>query len=458
MSTSNKGDLGLFSANGEGTKKVYDKDSFSALVECCTRLFCCDEEIVITDLLLHTERAFCERDIESEIGLSERKVRENLARLERHGIVSRVSVGEAVDIYQKPPRSFKKGAPNMQQSPTSQSYWRISNYVIIAIHYKLRRMEEILQQRRKSLHESDKYTCPSCGDSYDGLDVQKLEIDAFDAHFLCYCGAKMELDDKGAKDDIFSSQQQRCKEQIQTLKKCLYAVWGMEVPVFQIYKKKLDPNGDNDDEEDDKDSTSTPRDSQSTVEAASVISGGTCTSSTVPGGTGAKSILSEIVLPKHNKPLVQLKHNHLPRGDVGKIKFHIGGTSKLQIKLPSPKSDEKEFKAPTLENLNIAPQVKKIPDFFISKLNIAVPLTEAQKYQQHMTQTDATEFCGSPGHLFKCIVRRMFDILSTDKRARVARLHLQHGTVTTPRFMPVGTKGTIKGVDYETVNLIKNLN
>lgn len=30
-------------------------------------------------------------------------------------------------------------------------------------------------------------------------------------------------------------------------------------------------------------------------------------------------------------------------------------------------------------------------------------------------------------------------------KARAATLHLPHGTVRTPVFMPVGTKGTIKG-------------
>ena len=32
------------------------------------------------------------------------------------------------------------------------------------------------------------------------------------------------------------------------------------------------------------------------------------------------------------------------------------------------------------------------------------------------------------------------------KRARAATLHLPHGTIRTPVFMPVGTKGTIKGL------------
>ncbi|NWG74374.1 MAG: tRNA guanosine(34) transglycosylase Tgt [Rubrivivax sp.] len=39
-----------------------------------------------------------------------------------------------------------------------------------------------------------------------------------------------------------------------------------------------------------------------------------------------------------------------------------------------------------------------------------------------------------------------FEILATDGHARRGRLTLNHGTVETPQFMPVGTYGTVKGV------------
>ncbi|HSJ81716.1 MAG TPA: tRNA guanosine(34) transglycosylase Tgt, partial [Thiobacillus sp.] len=35
-----------------------------------------------------------------------------------------------------------------------------------------------------------------------------------------------------------------------------------------------------------------------------------------------------------------------------------------------------------------------------------------------------------------------FDLLTTDGAARRGQLHLAHGTVQTPVFMPVGTYGT----------------
>src|ERR1700688_3404565 len=39
-----------------------------------------------------------------------------------------------------------------------------------------------------------------------------------------------------------------------------------------------------------------------------------------------------------------------------------------------------------------------------------------------------------------------FDLLHSDGAARCARLHLPHGVVETPAFMPVGTYGTVKAM------------
>ena len=42
-----------------------------------------------------------------------------------------------------------------------------------------------------------------------------------------------------------------------------------------------------------------------------------------------------------------------------------------------------------------------------------------------------------------------FELLHTDGAARCARVHLPHGVVDTPAFMPVGTYGTVKGMTPE---------
>jgi queuine tRNA-ribosyltransferase len=47
--------------------------------------------------------------------------------------------------------------------------------------------------------------------------------------------------------------------------------------------------------------------------------------------------------------------------------------------------------------------------------------------------------------------RFAFEILSRDGRARRGRLHLPHGIVETPAFMPVGTRGAVKAVTIDAV-------
>lgn len=42
-----------------------------------------------------------------------------------------------------------------------------------------------------------------------------------------------------------------------------------------------------------------------------------------------------------------------------------------------------------------------------------------------------------------------FNIHAKLRRARASTLHLPHGPIRTPVFMPVGTKGTIKGMSSQ---------
>lgn len=42
----------------------------------------------------------------------------------------------------------------------------------------------------------------------------------------------------------------------------------------------------------------------------------------------------------------------------------------------------------------------------------------------------------------------VFDILKQYHKARAATMTLAHGEVLTPVYMPVGTKGAMKGVTY----------
>ena len=48
----------------------------------------------------------------------------------------------------------------------------------------------------------------------------------------------------------------------------------------------------------------------------------------------------------------------------------------------------------------------------------------------------------------------VFDVTATDGAARAGVLHTAHGDVPTPAFMPVGTKGTVKGVDPDELRAL----
>lgn len=48
-----------------------------------------------------------------------------------------------------------------------------------------------------------------------------------------------------------------------------------------------------------------------------------------------------------------------------------------------------------------------------------------------------------------------FELLTTDGHARRGRVKLNHGTVETPIFMPVGTYGTVKAIQPRELHEIK---
>ncbi len=47
-----------------------------------------------------------------------------------------------------------------------------------------------------------------------------------------------------------------------------------------------------------------------------------------------------------------------------------------------------------------------------------------------------------------------FEMLATDGSARTGRLHTPHGVVTTPAFMPVGTRGTVRNVGVDDLDAV----
>ncbi|EKX74351.1 transcription initiation factor iie, alpha subunit, putative [Theileria equi strain WA] len=386
-----KGGSAMSALTGEITKKAYDKETFVSLMECCSRLFFRDEEIVIIDLLLATEHAISEKDIEIEIGLPEQSIREHLTRLEHHGILTRFSNAQSTNIYQKTPRLPKKEITK-ETTTGHQMYWRINNHVVLVIHYKLSKMEETLQQRRKSLYECDRFLCPECNSTYDALEVQKLDMDGFDSHFICYCGTKVELDDKSAKDDMYASQQKRCEDQVKTLKKCLYEAWGMDVPEFPIFTRKSALKqliGENNSTANAEESSIVGETSSATGAPSSVASDSSATNakdtsnSVIASDTGNQS---SIAYSQGGK----------------KIRFHMRVAPGVQ-NLVKPSSDPVKPITPSREPVSsgivqevVSSEIESIkdevPNFYISKLDKTLSLIEAQEYQQHMTNAEFEDF------------------------------------------------------------------
>ena len=50
-------------------------------------------------------------------------------------------------------------------------------------------------------------------------------------------------------------------------------------------------------------------------------------------------------------------------------------------------------------------------------------------------------------------MKSIYELKKKDKNsnARLGVVHLPHGDVLTPAFMPVGTNGTVKGIYHDTI-------
>ncbi len=57
----------------------------------------------------------------------------------------------------------------------------------------------------------------------------------------------------------------------------------------------------------------------------------------------------------------------------------------------------------------------------------------------------------APARLKKLMTEFRYELLATDGKARLGRIHTAHGVIDTPAFMPVGTAATVKGMLPENV-------
>ncbi|KJP87007.1 hypothetical protein AK88_03289 [Plasmodium fragile] len=173
----------------EKSKEIfYDKEKrfFLHLMIYVSRFFLSDEEIVVFDLFVHNECLYLEKDIINSVNMNEQKIRSILSKLLKEKFIIQV-----------------QKLKTTERGSTFQVYYCLNNYIVYVIDYRIRQMEV---QLRKDRTDNDMYVCNFCNATYSQLDAQLLPLDAYDAHFLCFCNNKIELveKDESSNDRIYN--------------------------------------------------------------------------------------------------------------------------------------------------------------------------------------------------------------------------------------------------------------
>ncbi|SBT01658.1 transcription initiation factor IIE, alpha subunit, putative [Plasmodium malariae] len=153
----------------------YDKEKkfFLYLMVYVSRFFMNDEEIVIFDLFVNNECLYLEKDLINNINMNEQKIRSILTKFLKDKFIIQVQKNK-----------------NNEKGSSYQTYYCLNNYIVYVIDYRIKQMESELQKKKS---ESDIYICNFCNATYSQLDAQTLPLDAYDAHFLCFCNNKIDL-------------------------------------------------------------------------------------------------------------------------------------------------------------------------------------------------------------------------------------------------------------------------
>ncbi|KAI4840715.1 transcription initiation factor IIE subunit alpha [Plasmodium brasilianum] len=156
----------------------YDKEKkfFLYLMVYVSRFFMNDEEIVIFDLFVNNECLYLEKDLINNINMNEQKIRSILTKFLKDKFIIQVQKNK-----------------NNEKGSSYQTYYCLNNYIVYVIDYRIKQMESELQKKKS---ESDIYICNFCNATYSQLDAQTLPLDAYDAHFLCFCNNKIDLIEK----------------------------------------------------------------------------------------------------------------------------------------------------------------------------------------------------------------------------------------------------------------------
>ncbi|SBT86282.1 transcription initiation factor IIE subunit alpha, putative [Plasmodium malariae] len=369
----------------------YDKEKkfFLYLMVYVSRFFMNDEEIVIFDLFVNNECLYLEKDLINNINMNEQKIRSILTKFLKDKFIIQVQKNK-----------------NNEKGSSYQTYYCLNNYIVYVIDYRIKQMESELQKKKS---ESDIYICNFCNATYSQLDAQTLPLDAYDAHFLCFCNNKIDLIEKD--DSSNEHMYNKYTKYLNILKEHIEKLKNYSIPLYTEKFSRKNLNSSNSFVTDNSsDESATNNSSELSLTNNSSLISQNQAKQIVENGKSKKEetytdTCSSVI--KTDKKIkicmnVQGKNNikKLPNADFTKMVI-------------TPKNDEKEENAidknkeiSKNKNDNIVEESKceknkddkqqtdepELPLFFIQKFNKKFTLINAQKLQQDMTQEEFEEF------------------------------------------------------------------
>ncbi|SBT70421.1 transcription initiation factor IIE subunit alpha, putative [Plasmodium malariae] len=369
----------------------YDKEKkfFLYLMVYVSRFFMNDEEIVIFDLFVNNECLYLEKDLINNINMNEQKIRSILTKFLKDKFIIQVQKNK-----------------NNEKGSSYQTYYCLNNYIVYVIDYRIKQMESELQKKKS---ESDIYICNFCNATYSQLDAQTLPLDAYDAHFLCFCNNKIDLIEKD--DSSNEHMYNKYTKYLNILKEHIEKLKNYSIPLYTEKFSRKNLNSSNSFVTDNSsDESATNNSSELSLTNNSSLISQNQAKQIVENGKSKKEetytdTCSSVI--KTDKKIkicmnVQGKNNikKLPNADITKMVI-------------TPKNDEKEENAidknkeiSKNKNDNIVEESKceknkddkqqtdepELPLFFIQKFNKKFTLINAQKLQQDMTQEEFEEF------------------------------------------------------------------
>eukprot|EP01056_Protomagalhaensia_sp_Gyna25_P005185 Protomagalhaensia_sp_Gyna_25__5184@NODE_618_length_2997_cov_8_486477_g479_i0_p1_GENE_NODE_618_length_2997_cov_8_486477_g479_i0NODE_618_length_2997_cov_8_486477_g479_i0_p1_ORF_typecomplete_len387_score73_97TFIIE_alpha/PF02002_17/8_6e07DZR/PF12773_7/0_33CTU2/PF10288_9/0_43_NODE_618_length_2997_cov_8_486477_g479_i013432503 len=191
----------------------YQPKVFRDFIALVGRLFYDDSSIVLLDFFAREQRAFTESEMKDKLRWRDVLLHQKLSGLEKQLLVERVVETE-------------RGAKSVQ-------LWRIHSHVFVAVAWRLRSLEESLQEEVRKASNRNDFLCVNCGRRVTVLDAAAGPRALEDDHPLCrLCGTPLTTADSEEARQVAEDKLKRAYVQLNLLKESLQRVGGMAVPEF----------------------------------------------------------------------------------------------------------------------------------------------------------------------------------------------------------------------------------